>query len=55
MGIERQADVVVLSCRLPAEVTGGLWQWAKRAKEARIQKHSVEARGQVNWSLMRYL
>ena len=24
-----------LGCRLPAEVTGGLWQWSKRAKEAR--------------------
>ena len=23
-----------LGCRLPAEVTGGLWQWSKRAKEA---------------------
>jgi uncharacterized damage-inducible protein DinB len=23
-----------LGCRLPVEVTGGLWQWAKRAKEA---------------------
>jgi uncharacterized damage-inducible protein DinB len=24
-----------LGCRLPIEITGGLWQWAKRAKEAR--------------------
>jgi hypothetical protein len=24
-----------LGCRLPAEVTAGLWQWSKRAKEAR--------------------
>jgi uncharacterized damage-inducible protein DinB len=24
-----------LGCRLPVEVTGGLWQWSKRAKEAR--------------------
>lgn len=24
-----------LGCRLPAEVTGGLWQWSRRAKEAR--------------------
>ncbi len=23
-----------LGCRLPVEVTGGLWQWSKRAKEA---------------------
>jgi hypothetical protein len=22
-----------LGCRLPVEVTGGLWQWSKRAKE----------------------
>ena len=25
-----------LGCRLPAEVTGGLWQWSKRAKEGRV-------------------
>jgi uncharacterized damage-inducible protein DinB len=24
-----------LGYRLPAEITGGLWQWSKRAKEAR--------------------
>ena len=24
-----------MGCRLPAEVTGGLWQWSKRAKEGR--------------------
>ncbi len=24
-----------LGCRLPAEITGGLWQWSKRAREAR--------------------
>ena len=24
-----------LGCRLPAEVTDGLWQWSTRAKEAR--------------------
>lgn len=24
-----------VGCRLPAEVTSGLWQWSKRAKEAR--------------------
>ena len=24
-----------LGCRLPIEVTGGLWQWSKRSKEAR--------------------
>lgn len=24
-----------LGCRLPAEVTAGLWQWSKRAREAR--------------------
>jgi uncharacterized damage-inducible protein DinB len=24
-----------LGCRLPTEITGGLWQWSKRAKEAR--------------------
>jgi uncharacterized damage-inducible protein DinB len=24
-----------LGCRLPAEITGGLWQWSKRAKESR--------------------
>ncbi|MGI8733790.1 MAG: DinB family protein [Pyrinomonadaceae bacterium] len=24
-----------LGCRLPIEITGGLWQWSKRAKEAR--------------------
>ena len=25
-----------LGCRLPAEVTAGLWQWSKRAKEGRV-------------------
>jgi uncharacterized damage-inducible protein DinB len=25
-----------LGCRLPAEVTGGLWQWSKRAKEGLV-------------------
>lgn len=25
-----------LGCRLPAEVTGGLWQWSTRAKEGRV-------------------
>lgn len=25
-----------LGCRLPAEVTAGLWQWQTRAKEARV-------------------
>jgi len=24
-----------LGFRLPAEITGGLWQWSQRAKEAR--------------------
>jgi uncharacterized damage-inducible protein DinB len=24
-----------LGCRLPAEITGGLWQWSKRARESR--------------------
>jgi hypothetical protein len=25
-----------LGCRLPAEVTTGLWQWSKHAKEGRV-------------------
>jgi uncharacterized damage-inducible protein DinB len=25
-----------LGCRLPAEVTAGLWQWSQRAKEGRV-------------------
>ena len=31
--------------RLPIEITGGLWQWSKRAKEA--QAHPVRRRGQA--------
>ena len=27
-----------LGCRLPAEVTAGLWQWSKRDKEARTNE-----------------
>ena len=38
-----------LGCRLPAEVTGGLWQWSRRAREvsrdARAKPVDLVARG----------
>ncbi len=40
-----------LGHRLPAEVTGGLWQWSKRHRECRAESASVETRELLRFKL----